>query len=46
MATLFVRDVPEEFHRQIKSEAALRGWTIQRLVLEALKAYIEQKGGK
>jgi plasmid stability protein len=43
LATLYIRDVPEEFHRKVKAAAALRGLTIQQLVVEALKAYIEGK---
>lgn len=46
MATLYIRDVPEDFHRQVKSEAALRGMSIREMVLEALKAFIEKEGGK
>lgn len=36
-------DIPESLHRELKSIVALRGITLKRYVLRALKAYMSQE---
>ena len=42
MATIYLRNVPENLHRQIKSEAALQGVTLQDLVIKVLTEYLKK----
>jgi predicted HicB family RNase H-like nuclease len=42
MATIYLRNVPEDLHRQIKSEAALQGVTLQDLVIKVLAEYLKR----
>ena len=42
MATIYLRNVPEDLHRQIKSKAALQGVTLQDLVIKVLTEYLER----
>jgi len=44
MATIYLRDFPEELQRKVKSEAALKGISMKEFVIRALKAYLK-KGG-
>jgi predicted HicB family RNase H-like nuclease len=49
MATIYLRNVPEELHRQAKSQAALEGVSLQGLVLKLIEDYLKaakKKGGK
>jgi predicted HicB family RNase H-like nuclease len=43
MATVYLRDFPEDLHRIIKSEAALEGLTLKDLVIKALEEYLKKK---
>jgi predicted HicB family RNase H-like nuclease len=43
MATVFIRDFPEDLHRIAKSEAALEGITLKALIIKALKEYLKNK---
>lgn len=43
MKTLFIRNVPEELHRQIKMAAAAKGQTMERLVLDTMLAALNGK---
>jgi predicted HicB family RNase H-like nuclease len=45
MATIYLRDFPEELQRKVKSEAALRGISMKELVIRALTKYLKEKGG-
>ena len=42
MATIYLRNVPEDLHRQIKAEAALQGVTLQDLVIRVLTEYLKR----
>lgn len=46
MATVYIRDFPEDLHRKVKSEAALRGMSMKDLVVKALEDYLKRKGGE
>lgn len=41
MSTIFLRNVPEMLHRQIKSQAALEGKTIEEFVLLVVAKYLK-----
>jgi hypothetical protein len=41
MATLNLKDFPEELHRQAKSRAALEGTTLRDLVIHAVAVYLK-----
>jgi hypothetical protein len=41
MATLNLKDFPDELHRQAKSRAALEGISLRDLVLRAVTTYLE-----
>ena len=45
MATVYLREFPEDLHRKVKAEAALKGITMKKLVVRALEAYLK-KGGE
>jgi predicted HicB family RNase H-like nuclease len=45
MSTVFLRDFPEDLHRQAKSEAALMGISMKELIIRALTEYLEKKKG-
>jgi predicted HicB family RNase H-like nuclease len=45
VSTIYLRNVPEDLHRQVKSEAALRGMTLQDFVIKVLQEYLK-KGKK
>jgi plasmid stability protein len=40
VATLYVRNLDDELHRRIRVAAALRGQTIQALVVEAVEQFV------
>ena len=49
MATIYLRNVPEDLHRQAKSRAALEGMSLQALVLRLIGEYLKtakKRGGK
>ena len=41
MATMFIKNFPDDLHRQAKAEAALQGVTLREIVAEALTAYLK-----
>jgi len=45
MATLYVRDVPQELHTRVKIQAIKEGMTLQALVLKALEEYLKKVRG-
>ena len=46
MATVYIREFPEELHRKAKAQAALEGTTLKDLVIRLLTEYLKKKGGK
>ena len=49
MATVYLRNVPEELHRLIKAQAALEGMSLQDLFMKIAQEYlknVKKKGGK
>ncbi len=46
MATINIRDVPNDLHRKAKAQAALEGTTLKDSVIRLLTEYLEKKGGK
>lgn len=46
MATVYLRDFPQDLHRKAKSEAALMGISLKDLIIRALTEYLKKKGGK
>ena len=46
MATINLRDIPDDLHRQVKAKAALMGISIKELTIRALTEYLKKKGGK
>ena len=45
MATVYLRDFPQDLHRKAKSEAALMGISLKELIIRALTEYIKKKRG-
>ena len=43
MATLFLRDFPEDLHRKAKAEAALQGISLKEFTIRALTEYLKKK---
>jgi predicted HicB family RNase H-like nuclease len=43
MATINLRDVPDELHRKAKAKAALMGITLKELILRALIEYLKKQ---
>jgi predicted HicB family RNase H-like nuclease len=43
MATINLRDIPEDLHRKAKAAAALEGVTLKDLVIKAIKEYLKKK---
>ncbi len=41
MSTIFMRNVPEMLHRQIKAQAALEGKTIEDFILLVVAQYLK-----
>jgi len=39
---MIIRKVPDELHRQLKSEAALKGVSLQDLILSLLKKHSDK----
>ena len=46
MATINLRDVPEDLHRRAKAQAAMEGISLKALVIKLLEGYLKKKGGK
>ena len=49
MATLFVRDFPEDLHKKAKMQALEEDLTLGQLIIKALSEYLaraKKKGGK
>lgn len=47
MATLNIKDFPDDLHRQTKIQAAVEGVSMKDLIIKALEEYFKkQKGGK
>ena len=45
MATVYLRDFPEDLHRKAKSEAALMGISLKEFIIRAMAEYLENKKG-
>ena len=43
MATVYIRDFPEDLHRKAKAQAALEGTTLKDLVIRLLTEYLEKE---
>jgi len=41
VATINLRDVPDDLHRKAKARAAMEGITLKQLVLRLLEEYLE-----
>ena len=46
MATIYLRDFPEDLRRKAKSEAALMGISLKEIIIRALKEYLKKKKGR
>lgn len=46
MATVNLRDFPDQLHREAKAKAALEGVSLKELIIKAVEAYLRRKGGK
>jgi predicted HicB family RNase H-like nuclease len=48
MATVYLKDFPDQLHREAKSKAALEGISMKELIIRALTEYLKtsKKGGK
>jgi len=44
MATVYLKDFPDELHRETKSKAALMGISMKELIIRALTEYLKKKG--
>ena len=40
MATVYLRDFPEDLHRKAKSEAAVEGISMEALIIKAMDEYL------
>lgn len=43
MATIYLKDFPEDLHRKVKAEAALMGISMKELIVRALIEFLEKK---
>jgi predicted HicB family RNase H-like nuclease len=43
MATVYLRDFPEDLHRKAKAEAALEGISLKALFIKAVEDYLKKK---
>jgi hypothetical protein len=43
MATINLREVPDDLHRKAKAEAALEGIALKALIIKALDEYLKKK---
>jgi len=49
MATVYLKDFPDQLHREAKSKAALEGISMKEIIIRALTEYLKaagKKGGK
>ena len=46
MATIFLRDFPEDLRRNAKAQAALMDISLKELIIRALTEYLKKKGDK
>lgn len=46
MATLVVRDWPDDIHTRLKVEAVRRGVSLREVLLEAVRAWIQAQKGR
>ncbi len=43
MATIYLRDFPEDLHRKAKAEAALMGISLKELIIRAITEYLKKE---
>ncbi len=43
MATINLRDIPDDLHRKAKAKAAMEGITLKQLVIIAIVDYLKKK---
>ena len=43
MATINLRDIPDDLHRKAKAKAAMEGITLKQLVIRAIDEYLKKK---
>lgn len=43
MPTIYLKDFPEDLHRQVKANAALMGISMKELMIRALIEFLEKK---
>ena len=43
MATLNIKDFPEELHKQVKIRAIEKGITLREAIIEAIEDYLKKK---
>ncbi|MCG6980296.1 MAG: type II toxin-antitoxin system HicB family antitoxin [Deltaproteobacteria bacterium] len=41
MATINLRDIPDDLHRRAKARAAMEGVSLKKLILRLLEEYLE-----
>ena len=46
MATVFVREFPEDLHKKAKVQAVMEDITLRELVVKAVEFYLKKKGVK
>ena len=46
MATVYVRDFPEDLHKKAKMKALEEDMTLRELIIKAVENYLKKKGGK
>ena len=46
MATVYLRDFPEDLRKEAKIRALREGITLKELIVKALTEYLKKKGGK
>jgi predicted HicB family RNase H-like nuclease len=46
VATVYLRDFPEDLHRKAKAEAALMGISLKELIIRALTEYLKKNKGR
>ncbi len=45
MATVYMRDFPEDLHKRAKMQAVREATTLKAIVIKALTAYLKKVGG-
>ena len=45
MATVYMRDFPDDLHKRAKMQAVREETTLKEIVIRALTEYLERKGG-